>query len=231
MPEVDAALGEYAAFAVELAKLISTTNIYYAKDDWKNDKLAQGKVLHKKLLEAFGKLDAMNDKLGAAVLAWRTAHPADLTKMEEGEKVAMPSIDAARAIVVLLGPAKKDLESFKQNEAKLATALEPLRAFAKAHEGDVWARVLLPVLEDVAKRAKEAEPKLTEKGLEADPFLALVASYVTVLEARQRAHMQAVGGRPGVFAPGLPGLSGPGILAGSASPVRPMPTPSASAAQ
>lgn len=200
MPDIDAALGEFAPYAVDLAKTISTASIYYARDDWKNDKLAQGKDLHKKLVDGFAKLDAQSEKLGAAVIAWHKAHPPDLASMDEGERAAQPALDAARALIALLAPAKKDVEAWKVAEAKLATETETFRTFGKAHEADVFCKVLLPAFDEVLKRAKEADPKLTPAGLEAEPFLNIVGAFVTLLEARQRAHLQAA--RPGP-APGI----------------------------
>jgi hypothetical protein len=187
MGDVDTALQTYAPFAVELAKAIQTATTYYSREEYKKDAFAKGKELHKQLVEAFGKLDDMEGKLGTALDAWRKAHPADAAKQDEGEKVAMAAYDDARNAILAVATTKPNVAGFKDSSAKLDKSLEALKGFAASHPQDPWSKMMVPSLESMLKAAKEAESKVTDKGVDGDTFLVLTNSFVSVIEARYRA--------------------------------------------
>ncbi len=187
MGDVDTALQSYAPFAVELAKSIATATTYYQREEYKKDSFAKGKELHKQLVEGFGKLDEMQDKLGAALEAWRKAHPADAAKQDEGEKVAMAAYGDARDALLAVATKKANPAGFKDASGKLEKSLEALKGFAAAHPQDPWSKMMVPSLESMAKATKEADSKVTDKGVDGDTLLVLTNSFVSVVEARYRA--------------------------------------------
>jgi len=184
MPGVDEALVVFAPYAVELAKDIATATSYYQREEYKKDSFTKGKELHKKLLEEFAKLDEQEEKLGAALDAYRKAHPADPAKMEEGEKITVATFEDARQVVMILAEKKVDPAGHKANIEKLDKSVEALKTFSAAHAGDTWSKILAAPLEAFLRISKET--KVTEKGVGAEDFLNLVTSFTGLVEARQR---------------------------------------------
>ncbi|MEZ4297951.1 MAG: DUF3829 domain-containing protein [Polyangiaceae bacterium] len=191
MGDVDGALAAYAPFAVELAKSIGAATTYYQREEFKKDSFEKGKELHKKLTEGFAKLDEQADKLAAAVEAWHKDHAVDTSKMDEGEKAAFAAYADARAMMLTLGLKKADTAAFKEASAKLEKSLGELKTYAQGHPTDPWGKMMNPSLESLLKASKEAEPKVTDKGIEPDSFLVLVNSFVSVIEAKYRALSRA----------------------------------------
>lgn len=190
MGDVDAAVAAFAPFASDLAKDIVTANAYYQREEYKSDKMAKGKELHKKLLGEFAKLDELQDKLGAAMNAWHKDHPADASKQDEGEKAVIPALDNARAIVVNAVAKKPDVAVQKDNVTKLEAALTSLREFSTSHPDDVWAKIMIGPIEVFLKSAKEL--KLGEKTYDAEGTLSVINNFTSVIEARQRALTRAM---------------------------------------
>ena len=186
MPDLDAAVGSFAPYAVELAKNIAATSAYYQREEYKKDSFAKGKELHKKLVEDFKKLDEQQAKLGEAVTAWRKAHAPDASKLEEGQKVMYASLDDARTLMHGVIE-RKDAAALKENIAKLEKSVEALKAFGAANVTDPWSKITAPAFESFLKAAKEAEAKTTDKGTEVEPFLALVNTFSALIESRHRA--------------------------------------------
>lgn len=191
MGDVDTALAAYAPFAIELAKSIASATTYYQREEYKKDSFAKGKELHKQLTEGFGKLDEMSDKLAAAVEAWRKAHPADPSKMDEGEKLANAAYGDARDVMLAVSIKKAEVQAFKDATARLEKSVEALKAYAKDHGTDQWGKMMAAPLEAMMKAAKEAESKVSEKGVEPDTYLVLVNSFVGVIEQKYRALSRA----------------------------------------
>lgn len=191
MGEVDAALAAYAPFAIDLAKSIATATTYYQREEYKKDSFAKGKELHKKLTEDFQKLDEMSDKLGAALESWRKAHPVDTSKMEEGEKLAVAAYADARDVMSAVGVKKADVKAFKDATGRLEKSVEALKTYAQSHGTDPWGKMMAAPLESMLKAAKEADAKVTDKGVEPDAYLVLVNSFVGVIEQKYRALSRA----------------------------------------
>ncbi|APR81217.1 Hypothetical protein A7982_06564 [Minicystis rosea] len=208
MGDVDAAVNGFATFAVELAKDITTAHQYYAREEYKKDSFAKGKELHKKLVEQFAKLDELQGKLGTALTAWRSQHPADITKMEEGEKVARAALDEAREVYTLVAFKKADGEAWKTATDKLEKSIAALKTYSDGHAADPWAKIMLAPFEVFAKTVKES--KVTaDKTFESEAFLNLVSNFTGLVEARQRAISRHAMARPalpplGTGAPGAP---------------------------
>lgn len=191
MGEVDTALAAYAPYAVELAKAIAATTTYYQREEYKKDSFAKGKELHKQLTEGFQKLDEMSDKLGAAIEAWRKAHPADQAKMDEGEKLAATAYDDARDLMLAVNIKKANVQAFKDAAGRLEKSAEALKTYAQSHPTDPWGKMMAAPLESLNKAAKEADAKVSEKGVDGDTYLMLVNSFVGVVEQKYRALSRA----------------------------------------
>ncbi|MFO0762229.1 MAG: DUF3829 domain-containing protein [Byssovorax sp.] len=204
MGDVDAALGAYAPFVVELSKDIAAANNYYQHEDFKNDAFAKGKELHKKLLEEFGKLDELQDKLGAALVAWRKDHPADGAKTDEGDKESRPAFDAAVSTLLSVVGKTPDKEAFKTNLDKVEKGLEALKAFSQSHPADSWSKIMIGPFDAFLRSAKEV--KITDKGVDPDGFLSLVNSMTGLVEARQRAISRAMINKGQTVQPALPAV-------------------------
>jgi hypothetical protein len=222
MPEVDAAVAAFSDFAIELSKDIANATAYYARKDYEGDKFAKGKELHKKLKDGFAKYDELSEKLGAAVAAWRKEHPADLTKMEEGQKEAIVAFEDARVAMLAVATKKADAAAFKAATEKLGKSVEPLKARAAKENPDTWAKVVAPAAEDFLKLATELAPKV-EKGLDPEQHVKLVTSFVNLVEAKQRAlsrtmMAKAQAEQAAAAASGAPAAGSAAPAAGSAAP-------------
>lgn len=189
MPEVDAAVGAFAPYAVELAKNIAAAQTYYQREDYKKDSFAKGKELHKKLVEDFGKLDELSDKLGAAVEKWRKEHPSDPSKLDEPAKLARAAFDDARGVMLAMLSTKKLDKALVEKSDKAAAALKD---YGAAHATDPWAKILNPTLEGFSKAVKEASEKAGDKAVDNDGYLSLVNAFTAIVEAHQRAVSRAL---------------------------------------
>lgn len=222
MGDVDTAVNAYATFALELAKDIAAAHTYYSREEYKKDSLAKGKELDKKLREQFGKLDEMQSKLGAAIAAWRSQHPADASKMEEGEKVARAALDDAREVFTLVAFKKADGDAWKGAVDKLDKSIAALKTFSEGHAADPWAKIMLAPFDVFAKTVKES--KITaDKTFDSEAFLGLVANFTGLIEARQRAVSRQAMARPQVHPAGAG--SGTPTPTGAPAPEAPHPHP------
>ena len=155
MPEVDAALKDFAPYAAELAKnIVTKANAYYTREDYKKDAFEKGKALHKSLTEGFAKLDEMHKKLSDSVAAWRKEHPTDLSKASDGEKIIATGLDDGRTALVAYAATKPDAEAFKSASTKTTADSEALKTFAKDHQSDMWGKIV-----QSAARHVRAEPQ------------------------------------------------------------------------
>lgn len=192
MADVDAALAAFAPFAMDLAKDIGTTSLYYQREDYKKDEFKQGKELHKKLVASFAKLDELSEKLGSALTAWHKDHAPDASKQDEGEKLASAASSDAREVMLGLLSKKIDVKAHKERLAKLEKSLEGLKEYGTKNDKDAWSKNLGPSLEAFVRTLKDAEPKVSEKGVQQDAFLSLVTGYTNVIEAGYRALTRAL---------------------------------------
>jgi hypothetical protein len=195
MADIDAQIAVFGPFAVELAKDLSAAQQYYSHEDYTKDAFARGKELDKKLREEFGKLDDLSDKLGAAIAAWRKDHPADTSKMEEGEKMSRAMLDDARDVFMLVATKKADGDAWKGALAKLDKSVEGLKAFAEAHPADPWSKIMSASVDAFIKTAKGA--KITpDKTFDPENYLNFVSNFTSLLEGRQRASSRMAMARP-----------------------------------
>ncbi len=216
MGDVDGALKEYAPLAVELAKDIVAANTYYSKEEYKKDSFEKGKTLHKKLVEEFGKLEELHDKVGKALDAWRKEHPADLSKADEGQKIGSALIEDGKGLILAIVPKKPDMEAYKAAAAKLGTDSEALKTHAQGAPTDPWAKIMITPVDVFARTAKEGEGKVDSH--DAETYLSLVNGFVGIVEARQRALSRSMQ-RGASAVPGMPPIQLP------AAPVHQAPTP------
>jgi hypothetical protein len=186
--ELEAVLGTYTSFAMALAKDITAASAYYIAEGYKEDKFAKGKDLHKKLVEGFQKLDEQHEKLGSAIAAWRKDHPSDLTKQEEGEKLALAAVEDAKDALMALIPKKS--ESFDAKADKLDKSIASLKEFSSSHATDPWSKIMIGPFDVFLRSIKEA--KSTPTGIEPESYLAVINSLTTVLESRNRAASRAL---------------------------------------
>jgi hypothetical protein len=219
MGDVDAAVAAFAAYAVELAKDISTANQYYQREEYKKDAFAKGKELDKKLREAFGKLDELQGKLGSALGAWRKDHPVDGSTMEEGEKAARAALDDARDVFVMVAFKKADGDAYKAALDKLDKSIGALKAYADGHATDAWSKIMSGPFDAFAKTLKDNKPT-ADKTFEPEAFLNLVTNFTGLVEARQRAVSRASMAKPPA-AP--PGSAAPGATPPAPAPEQPAP--------
>jgi hypothetical protein len=199
MADVDAALKDFAPFALELSRNVAAASVYYQREEYTKDKFEKGKDLHKKLVADFAKLDELSDKLAAAIAAHREKNPVDTSKLEDGEKAVLQAYTDSRAILGLLVAKKVDAAAYKAAVAAIEKSVEGLKtvgskaaADAKAandpkNVNDTWAKITTPAFEAFLKSVRDAEAKITDKGLPSDAFLQVVNSFTAVIEAKHRA--------------------------------------------
>jgi hypothetical protein len=192
MPEVDAALGNFATFALDLSKTIAEAGVYYQHEEYKKDEFKKGKEMHKKLVADFAKLDELSGKLGDAIAAWRKDHPADVTKLEEGEKLSVASYDDARGLVLGLLPKKIDTKAYGEAIGKIEKDIEALKTFGTQNTTDPWSKIIVPSLDAFVRTAKEAQPKITDKGVDPDAFLQIINAFTALIETKHRALSRAL---------------------------------------
>ncbi|WP_438008721.1 DUF3829 domain-containing protein [Sorangium sp. So ce321] len=213
MPDVDAALSEYAPFATELAKNIAAASNYYQREEYKKDSFAKGKELHTKLLADFEKLDAHSDKLGLAVSAWHASHLPDLAKADEGQKAALTALEDARTLMLTLASKNLDPAAARTQLQKLETSAAALKAHGTTNQTDPWSKIMAPALDNFIRDVKAAEPKLTDKGISSPAlYLPVVTSFVSLIEGKHRALSRSL------TAKGQPGTR---EAAGNAQPAAP----------
>jgi len=190
MGDVDTQVAAFAPFAGDLAKDIVAANGYYQREEYKKDKFAQGKELHKKLLDGFQKLDEIQDKVGSALVAWRKDHPADPAKQDPGEKEITVRLDAAKAVLLAAVAKKVDAAAYKEALGKLEASVPSLKEWSSSHADDVWAKIMVAPFEVFLKSAKEF--KVAERAFDADGLLTLINNFTSLIEARQRAISKAM---------------------------------------
>jgi hypothetical protein len=190
MGDLDAAATAYAPFVVDLAKDITAAQQYYQREEYTKDSFAKGKELDKKLRAEFAKLDETQEKFGAAIEAWRKAHPPDVSKMDDGEKLGRAVLDDARDTYMMMIMKKVDGDAWKGQLDKLDKAITTLRTYGQAHDADPWSKFVIPPVDVFAKSLKEAKPT-ADKTFDGEAFLGLVNSYVATFDGRQRALARA----------------------------------------
>jgi len=204
MPDVDAALKDFAPFVLELSRNVAAASIYYQREEYTKDKFEKGKELHKKLVADFAKLDELSDKLAAAINAHREKNPVDASKLDDGEKAVLQAYTDARAIMGLLVAKKIDAAAYKTAITTLEKSVEGVKAVgakagaeAKAandpkNVNDTWAKITTPALDAFLKSVRDADAKISDKGLPSDTFLQIVNTFTALIEGKHRALSRAL---------------------------------------
>ncbi len=192
MADVDAALKDFAPFALELSRNIAAASVYYQREEYTKDKFEKGKELHKKLLADFGKLDELSSKLGDAINAYREKNPVDASKLDDNEKGVLQAYTDARTIMGLLVTKKIDAAAYKKSLESLDKSVGAVKELGTKNANDTWSKITMPSFEAFLKGARDAEAKLSDKGLPPDVFLQLVNTFTAVIEAKHRALSRAL---------------------------------------
>ncbi len=222
MPGVDEALAAFAPFAVELARDLTAASGYYQREEYKTDSFAKGKEYHKKLLAQFEKLDELSDKLGTEIAAWRKGHMPDPAKQDAGEKAADNAFNLARELMLAVIVKKIDTAAFKDKLAQYEKAAEELKTHGSANPNDNWSKYLGPSVDAFVKTAKDAESKISEKGIQSEAYFNMINGYTSIIEANYRALARSIMAKsPG----GVPLELKPRMLTPPASAAVPNPAP------
>jgi hypothetical protein len=184
--DLDPVLKEYSDFALPLAKTIAEANAYYQKGQYKDDGFAKGKEYHQKLVEGFGKLDAMQQKLGESLEKWKKATPVDTSSYSETQKLADAAIADARDALVRLDAG--DGAAVKAALDKVEQAATALKKYADEHkdEKDPWASFVPPTLGAYAEQLRA----LADGDLKTAPpakMVNAVTLFTRIMEANHRA--------------------------------------------
>jgi hypothetical protein len=181
--EADAAVAAYVAVARDLSGDLETARSYYRQENYKADQLALGNELHTRLVAGFEKLDALHDRLGAALDARRKALPP--RAMEDGERLARTAVDDAGEVVRLVVAAKLDAKALSAATDRLARSADALAARLTASPDDFWAKIVSSPLLDFRKTAA-ALRQAGGRRVESATVELVVQQMVGLIEARQR---------------------------------------------
>ncbi|GJD93431.1 hypothetical protein OCOJLMKI_0625 [Methylobacterium iners] len=144
MPELDAKIGPYIAAYETLAPITTQANGYYERQDYKEDKMAEGKALHARLAPAAQTFLA--ERAGLEALFAREKERSDATELalverREGRKArwhVMNVMIRARSILPLLPSDARpvvDMPAFEAALAGYAGAVRELDAYVAAEPG------------------------------------------------------------------------------------------------
>jgi hypothetical protein len=126
MPELDAAMKDYIAAYSALAPVINEANGYYERQDYKVDKMAEGKTLHQRIAAAAGPY--LRERERVDQLFAREKKQADLLQLNaieqaEGRKArwhVRNVMNHARDVINLIPDSKKPVADMKAFDASLA---------------------------------------------------------------------------------------------------------------
>lgn len=144
MPELDAEVGPYTAAYEVLAPVITQADGYYERQDYKDDKMAEGKALHAKLAPAAQTFLAERAKIETLFAREKErSDAAELALIERGEGrkarwQVMNVMIRARPILGLLPSDAKpvvDMTAFEAAVAAYATAVRELDTYVAAEPG------------------------------------------------------------------------------------------------
>ena len=183
-PEFDAAVKEFADYALPLSKALQDANAYYQKGTQKEDAFAKGKELHKTITEGFAKLDDQLAKLKAATETWQKANPLQKGEYEEGQKLADTAVSDSNA--VLLGFANKDAAKTKEAVTALEASSAALKKYGEDNKDkkDPWATLLPP---QNAAFLEQAKALADAADVPAAKLVNLVTLHSRILETNHRA--------------------------------------------
>jgi len=139
LPDLDAAMKDYVTAVAAISPILVEANGYYDREDYKVDKMAEGKTLHLKIVAAAGPYLAARAKVDALITSekekvdlWRLA----LIEKREGRSahwhVANVMLRAGRVMDLLPSNAKPivDLNAFHAAMVDFGEAVKEMDAFA-----------------------------------------------------------------------------------------------------
>jgi Protein of unknown function (DUF3829) len=146
LPEVESAATEYKKALEELDPLVKQVDKYYDQKDYKDDKMAKGKLLHPQLMNAFAKFEQVNkgfeDRVTALNDAVNTRQFARLEKdpSRRLQYLSQKSLNEGKALIKLTDIAELkelDLQKYDVAVQSYDKALTELEQYADAHKAEV----------------------------------------------------------------------------------------------
>jgi Protein of unknown function (DUF3829) len=132
-PGLEGAGSGYVASAMALQAILKTANDYYDQSNYKDDKMAAGKAMHPKLLEAFASFGKADDELRGLVESisdeQQIAALAEIEKTEGRNKRYL--VEAMMLKAKALVRAESDTDEKKMDLAKVTTTLGVFEASVK----------------------------------------------------------------------------------------------------
>jgi hypothetical protein len=138
LPELDAAMRDYIAATAALSPILNEANGYYERADYKEDRMAQGKVLHAKIVAAAGPFLAARAKVDALMTVEKAKVDQarlDMIEKHEGRAadwhVANVMMKARRVMDLLPSNAKPvvDLAAFHTAMTDYGEAVKAMDAY------------------------------------------------------------------------------------------------------
>ncbi|NUO53266.1 MAG: DUF3829 domain-containing protein, partial [Polyangiaceae bacterium] len=226
-PELDAALKEFADFALPLSKTIGEANAYYQKEEFKTDDFAKGKEFHKKLTEGFAKLPEVLAKVDGALSKFKSANPIDTSAYTESQKLSDGVVRASADALMVLVARPWDQAKAKEAVTKLDAAIAPLRKYSEEHkeDRDPWVMLVAAPADSFLNHMRTLS--------ETDPAEVKIGKLVNGITLFNRVHEgnnRALSRKLAEGAGGKPGLGGnnrnlrpklPTRVPGSANPAAP----------
>ena len=185
-PEFDAAVKEFADYALPLSKALQDANAYYQKGTQKDDGFAKGRELHKTITEGFGKLDAQLTKLKTATETWEKANPVNKSDNEEGQKLADKVVADSNAVVAAF--AEGDFAKAKAAVTAVEASSAALKKYGEDNKDkkDPWATLLPPQTTGFLEQAKQLSEK-EAKDVTPAKIVNLITLHSRILETNHRA--------------------------------------------
>jgi len=167
MPELDQAAQAYLAAIEPLSKTIDDANTYYDQENYKDDKFAKGKALHKPLLEQSKVFMAANDKFSDVLD--KLEDQRSEARLNEMEKTSGRNLDYLHLAAMTQAKKLADMLSKDSFSADQATtkidAFEKLLDELQANKETkpiMWS-FYLSRLDDFRKAAKERMRRVRDK--------------------------------------------------------------------
>jgi hypothetical protein len=141
--EMEAVASEYAAAFAEVQPLVAEAYTYYQEKNYEDDKFAKGKELHPKLIAAFEKFTAVDQKLRLAVRERNEGlqqRELERIEKEDGRKLLFHNKNVMAKAKVVVETAdvpdwkQLDLAKFEPVFEDFEKALEECEKYAKDHK-------------------------------------------------------------------------------------------------
>ncbi|SER33466.1 Protein of unknown function [Faunimonas pinastri] len=176
MPELDAAIPAYIAAYQRLAPIVTKADAYYEREDYRADKMAEGKAMHKDLASAGDAFLAERKKVDALYTAEkRKSEVMELAMIEQqqGKKarwhVSNVMIRASHVMDILTDPdAKKlDMAAFRETLGAYAGAVKDMDNYSADNPNSFFTfesepRSLLGKLRGFDEKLNKSKGRLTQ---------------------------------------------------------------------